>query len=168
MKATELLLKHHRDIEAILRRLHDGKGGALPQELAAMVVAHTTIEQELLYPALRDALPEESKEALNQTLNEALEEKGVVAVALARLLAVKAGDETASRRHRCGDLIVVEWNADYGDGRVYRNVSLGELREGRVVRVTDYWGEPFVPPAWREGLAERELGLAGPDSLTAD
>jgi hypothetical protein len=62
------------------------------------------------------------------------------------------------RRHRCrcGGLIVVEWNADYGDGRIYRNVSLGETRDGRVVRVTDYWGEPFAPPAWREGLAERD------------
>jgi hypothetical protein len=24
-----------------------------------------------------------------------------------------------------------------------------------VVRVTDYWGEPFTPPAWRQSLAER-------------
>jgi len=21
--------------------------------------------------------------------------------------------------------------------------------------VTDYWGEPFIPPAWKETLAER-------------
>jgi hypothetical protein len=64
-----------------------------------------------------------------------------------------------TRRHRCGDLIVVEWNADYGDGRIYRNVSLGELENGKVVRVTDYWGEPFTPPAWRAGLAERDHEL---------
>ena len=28
-----------------------------------------------------------------------------------------------TRRHTCGDVIVVEWNTDYGDGRVPRNVS---------------------------------------------
>jgi hypothetical protein len=61
-----------------------------------------------------------------------------------------------TRRRRCGNLIVVEWSTDYGDGRIYRNVSLGELENGEVVRVTDYWGEPFTPPAWRADLAERE------------
>jgi hypothetical protein len=61
-----------------------------------------------------------------------------------------------TRRHACENLVVVEWNADYGDGRVYRNVTFGELRGGEVVRVTDYWGEPFAPPAWRRDLSERE------------
>lgn len=59
------------------------------------------------------------------------------------------------RRHSCGDTLVVEWSTDYGDGRVYRNVSVAELRDGKAVRVTDYWGDPFRPPAWRQGLAER-------------
>jgi SnoaL-like domain len=59
------------------------------------------------------------------------------------------------RRHVCGDTVVVEWSTDYGDGRVYRNVTIAELRDRKAVRVTDYWGEPFAPPRWREGLAER-------------
>jgi hypothetical protein len=57
------------------------------------------------------------------------------------------------RRHRCGDTLVVEWSTDYGDGRVYRNVSVADLVDGEAVRVTDYWGEPFEPPPWREALA---------------
>lgn len=61
-----------------------------------------------------------------------------------------------TRRRACGDLVVVEWSADYGDGRVYRNVSLGELRHGEVIAVTDYWGEPFEPPPWRRELSETE------------
>jgi hypothetical protein len=61
-----------------------------------------------------------------------------------------------TRRHACEDLIVVEWNVDYGDGRVYRNVTLGELRGGQAVRVTDYWGEPFSAPSWRRDLSEIE------------
>ena len=56
------------------------------------------------------------------------------------------------RRHRLGETVVVEWSNDYGDGRVYRNVSVAELKDGEAVRITDYWGEPFVPPSWRRGL----------------
>jgi len=59
------------------------------------------------------------------------------------------------RGSACGDILVVEWSGDYGDGRVYRNVTIAELQDGKAVRVTDYWGEPFTPPAWREALAER-------------
>ena len=58
-------------------------------------------------------------------------------------------------RHALGDTVVVEWSTDYGDGRIYRNVSIAELRGGKAVRVTDYWGELFTPPAWRRPLAER-------------
>jgi hypothetical protein len=43
------------------------------------------------------------------------------------------------RRHALGDIVVVEWSTDDGDGRVYRNVSIVELRDGKAVRVTDYW-----------------------------
>ena len=58
------------------------------------------------------------------------------------------------RRHRLGDTLVVEWSTDYGDGRVYRNVSVAELADGKAVHVTDYWGEPFERPSWRRGLTE--------------
>ncbi|WP_371494120.1 hypothetical protein OG871_03365 [Kitasatospora sp. NBC_00374] len=59
------------------------------------------------------------------------------------------------RRQVLGDTVVAEWSTDYGDGRVYRNVSIAELSDGLAVRITDYWGEPFTPPAWRHPLAER-------------
>ena len=58
------------------------------------------------------------------------------------------------RRHRTGNVVVVEWTTDYGDGRLYRNVSVAELENGEAVRVTDYWGEPFDRPEWRGGLTE--------------
>ena len=73
-----------------------------------------------------------------------------------------------TRRHLCGDVIVVEWNTDYGDGRVYRNVSIGELNKGEVVRVTDYWGEPFNRPQWRTGLSDLEDVRPHADELTGD
>ena len=50
---------------------------------------------------------------------------------------------------------MVEWTCNYGDGRLYRNVTIGELEDGQAVRVTDYWGEPVVTPAWRQPLTDR-------------
>lgn len=53
------------------------------------------------------------------------------------------------------EVIVVEWSCDYGDGRLYRNVSIAELRNGQAAKVTDYWGEPTMTPAWRASMTER-------------
>jgi hemerythrin-like domain-containing protein len=89
MKATELLQKQHRDIESLLERLRaagQGDERAIRQELAANLVAHTVIEEEHFYPAVREALPDQ--------ILEAIEEHGLADVELARLLAAKVGDET--------------------------------------------------------------------------
>jgi hypothetical protein len=59
------------------------------------------------------------------------------------------------RRLRLDDVVVVEWTCDYGDGRLYRNVTIGELEDGEAVRVTDYWGEPTETPEWRRPLTDR-------------
>lgn len=59
------------------------------------------------------------------------------------------------RRHRLGAVVVVEWTCNYGDGRLYRNVTIGELEDGQAVRVTDYWGEPTPTPEWRVSISER-------------
>jgi hypothetical protein len=71
-----------------------------------------------------------------------------------------------TRRHACGEVVVVEWNSDYGDGRIYRNVSIGELQGGRVTCVTDYWGEPFARPEWRRRLSDSEDVRPHADELT--
>ncbi|HEX4395191.1 MAG TPA: hypothetical protein VH084_27220, partial [Mycobacterium sp.] len=48
-----------------------------------------------------------------------------------------------------------EWTCNYGDGRLYRNVSIAELRNGEAITVTDYWGEPTATPEWRLPLTAR-------------
>ena len=58
------------------------------------------------------------------------------------------------RRHELGDTIVVEWSTDYGDGRIYRNVSIAEIADGKAVCVTDYWGQPFERPSWRQKFTQ--------------
>jgi hypothetical protein len=96
---------------------------------------------------------------------EILRGKAKIAEAESQFQGLRLG---VTRRHTCGDVIVVEWNTDYGDGRVYRNVSIGELRNEKVVRVTDYWGEPFTPPEWRRGLSDSEDVRPHADELTEE
>ena len=55
-----------------------------------------------------------------------------------------------------GDEVSVEWSADYGDGKVWRNASFFKLQDGRIIEETDYFGEPFEGPAWRADLVDIE------------
>ena len=64
------------------------------------------------------------------------------------------------RRLNLTDAVVVEWTCNYGDGRLYRNVTIGELENGEAVRVTDYWGEPTETPEWRRPMTDR-LAMPG-------
>ena len=57
-------------------------------------------------------------------------------------------------RRRFGDFLLVEWSADYGDGAIYRNVTIADIEDGEAVRVTDYWGKPFDTPDRREGMTD--------------
>lgn len=59
------------------------------------------------------------------------------------------------RRLHLDDVVVVEWTCNYGDGRLYRNVTIGELEDRKVIRVTDYWGEPTETPEWRVPMTSR-------------
>jgi hypothetical protein len=63
--------------------------------------------------------------------------------------------EVGRRLHLDGNVIVVEWTCDYGDGRLYRNVTIAELRNGEAFRVTEYWGEPATTPEWRRPITGR-------------
>ncbi len=62
-----------------------------------------------------------------------------------------------------GDSVTAEWSANYGDGKVWRNVSVFLLRDGKIVEETDYFGDPFPAPAWRADLVEIEE-LPGPQN----
>jgi ketosteroid isomerase-like protein len=48
-----------------------------------------------------------------------------------------------------GDAWVLEGTIDYGNGIPVSWVSLVELRDGKIVKQTDYFADPFEAPAWR-------------------
>lgn len=88
MKATSLLEKQHRKVEATFKKLESGKPEALPllTELANDLVAHMAIEQLIFYPAVRRI-----KEDL---ILESYEEHAVAELALKRLLGTDPHDAT--------------------------------------------------------------------------
>jgi hypothetical protein len=49
----------------------------------------------------------------------------------------------------------IEGTIDYGDGTPVSFVGIAELRDGKLVRMTEYFGSPFEAPAWRSKWVER-------------
>ena len=54
-----------------------------------------------------------------------------------------------------GDVYVIEGTIDYGDGIPVSYVGIGEIRDGKIARVTSYFANPFEAPAWRADFVER-------------
>jgi hypothetical protein len=54
-----------------------------------------------------------------------------------------------------GDIFVVEGTIDYGDGSPVSYVGIGEVRDGKVARMTEYFANPFEAPAWRADFVEK-------------
>lgn len=54
-----------------------------------------------------------------------------------------------------GDIFVIEGTIDYGDGVPVSFVGIGEVRDGKVARMTEYFANPFEAPAWRADFVER-------------
>jgi hypothetical protein len=55
-----------------------------------------------------------------------------------------------------GDVFVIEGTVDYGDGIPVSYVGIGELRDGKVAKMTEYFANPFEAPAWRADFVEKE------------
>jgi hypothetical protein len=54
-----------------------------------------------------------------------------------------------------GDLAVAEVRLDYGDGGDWLGVFVLELRDGKVVKETSYFTQPFPAADWRAQWVER-------------
>ena len=60
-----------------------------------------------------------------------------------------------------GDVFVVEGTIDYGDGVPVSYVGIGEVRDGKIAKVTEYFANPFEAPAWRADFVERMEPVGG-------
>ena len=86
MKATKLLKSQHREVEALFDKVSKAEKPAqrraLADEIASKLEVHTTIEEEIFYPAYKDGSKTQKGEDL--TL-EAYEEHHVVKLVLGEL-----------------------------------------------------------------------------------
>jgi hemerythrin superfamily protein len=93
MDAISLLKKQHREVEQIFKQIEKAGDGEerrqLMTALARSLEMHTSLEEEIFYPAVREA-PGKKTEAM---VNEAFEEHGVVKLVLRELPHVDPGDE---------------------------------------------------------------------------
>lgn len=53
-----------------------------------------------------------------------------------------------------GDVWVVEGTADWS-GRIYHVTNIVEFRDGKIIRETRYYADPFEAPAWRAQWVEQ-------------
>jgi SnoaL-like domain len=75
-------------------------------------------------------------------------------------MAGKAPTFTYQRMLGGGDVFVIEGTIDYGDGIPVRYVGIGELRDGKVSKMTEYFANPFEAPAWRADYVEKKVPAA--------
>jgi hypothetical protein len=62
--------------------------------------------------------------------------------------------QTVGRVQAAGDLVTSEVTLNYG-GQIYHGVSIFEFRDGKVLKETDYFAQPFKAPGWRSQWVER-------------
>ena len=68
---------------------------------------------------------------------------------------------TLRRILKPGEAWVIESTIDYGDGTPVSSISIVETGpDGKVVKQTDYFANPFEAPAWRSQYAEGKEPVA--------
>ena len=60
-----------------------------------------------------------------------------------------------------GDQFTATGQITYPNGETWHLVSLIELRDGKIAKITDYFGTPFEAPAWRAPYVQVGKTAAG-------
>jgi hemerythrin-like domain-containing protein len=91
--AIALLKQDHRTVSALFEEFEkadDEEQAAIAQRVCQLLTVHATIEEEILYPAAKEALGEEEHEDL---VNEAEVEHGSAKELIAKIESMSSGDE---------------------------------------------------------------------------
>jgi (p)ppGpp synthase/HD superfamily hydrolase len=98
MKATSLLKKQHQEVKGLFRKIDKSEDASSRQELMNQIIekltVHSTIEEEIFYPAVRGLGSQKAEDIIL----EALEEHHVVKLVLEELPAVDPEDEHFSAK----------------------------------------------------------------------
>jgi hemerythrin-like domain-containing protein len=92
MEPGTLIRQDHRAVKALFRKFERAKGDSEKQKLAQQIIeelsVHAAVEEQLLYPVLREA-----KNTLEKRVLNALEEHHAAKLVLAELDGMQVGDE---------------------------------------------------------------------------
>ncbi|HEY7166057.1 MAG TPA: hemerythrin domain-containing protein [Candidatus Binatia bacterium] len=93
-KPTEMLREDHEKVKDLFERFEEADEGE-KQEIVTTAIreleVHTALEEEVFYPAAREALEQSGEDA--DTISEALEEHHVVKLVIAELKKMRPKDE---------------------------------------------------------------------------
>lgn len=64
---------------------------------------------------------------------------------------------TPGRTLGCGDVWITESTLDYPGGQRTHFVTVFELRDGKLARLTEYFADPFQAPEWRLQLVDADF-----------
>ena len=139
MKATDLLKKQHKEVKALFKKVENTENARerrrLMDEIATALEGHTTIEEEIFYPAVRGLETQKAEEMVM----EAFEEHHVVKLVLAELPQVDPEDERFEAKMTVLSELV-EHHADEEEKEMFKAAqklgkdeleSLGEQMEER-------------------------------------
>ena len=98
MKATTLLKKQHQEVKGLFRKIDKTEQASTRQDLMSQIIqkltVHSTIEEEIFYPAVRSLGSQKAED----TILEALEEHHVVKLVLEELPEIDPEDEHFSAK----------------------------------------------------------------------
>ena len=119
MKATSLLKKQHQEVKGLFRKIDKSEDPSTRQDIMAQIIekltVHSTIEEEIFYPAVRNLGTEKAEDSIL----EALEEHHVVKLVLEELPTVDTENEHFSAKMTVlGEL--VEHHADEEEDEMFR------------------------------------------------
>jgi hemerythrin superfamily protein len=85
--AIALLMADHREVDTLFKEYEklckadadDGEKGLLAAQICAMLTVHTTIEEEIFYPAARAALDEDDQSLIDEAAVEHASAKDLIA-----------------------------------------------------------------------------------------
>jgi hemerythrin-like domain-containing protein len=166
MKATALLEKQHRHVEAIFKKLESGHSDPQPllEDLANSLAAHMAIEQEIFYPAIR--------EIDEDMVRESFEEHALAEIALKRLLATDHEDPSFQARVTA-TMELIKHHVSEEEEELFPEVEkeldddelaeLGKRMKARFDEVVAEGFEASVP----KGFAKTSADVAKPKALAA-
>ena len=163
MKATALLESQHRKVEALFKKLENGRSdpSATLEELADNLAAHMAIEQEIFYPRV--------KQIDADVVNESYEEHAVAELTLKRLLAADPDDESFMARVTTLKELILH-HVEEEEQELFPSVEeqidedelaqLGKSMKARFDEVMEAGFAAAVPKGWAKTSADLSKKMA--------